>query len=175
MTDNFDEKLAELQRLSAAQLRLRYAEIFGEPTRTGNKRWLIKRLAWRLQALAEGDLSDRARQHAAELANDADLRLLPPRTIPLGESSVSPSRQPTSTSVKEVTTPCHDERLPPPGSLLTRLYKSQTHEVKILQHGFEYQGQVFASLSALAKQITGTHCNGFWFFRLGRYSKGANS
>jgi hypothetical protein len=39
-----------------------------------NRTWLIKRLAWRLQALAEGDLS----QRAAELANDAALRLNPP-------------------------------------------------------------------------------------------------
>ena len=51
----------------------------------------------------------------------------------------------------------------------------KTTKSKILPHGFEYQGQVFASLSAVAKQITGTHCNGFWFFHLGRYSKGVNS
>jgi hypothetical protein len=173
MTDNFDQKLAELQRLSATQLRLRYAEIFGESTRTGNKPWLVKRLAWRLQALAEGDLSDRARQHAAELANDADLRLSPPRARPHRASPVPETGQPNAT--KEMIPPCHDERVPPPGSQLARLYKSQMHEVKILQHGFEYQGQVFASLSAVAKQITGTHCNGYWFFHLGRYSKGANS
>jgi hypothetical protein len=39
--------------------------------------WLVKRIAWRMQALAEGDLSERARRRAAELANDADLRLSP--------------------------------------------------------------------------------------------------
>src|SRR5262249_32672437 len=48
-------------------------------TRTGNKAWLVKRLAWRLQALTEGDLSARARRRAADLAQDADLRLSPPR------------------------------------------------------------------------------------------------
>src|SRR4051795_13142112 len=68
-----------LQRLSVADLRARFAELFGEPTRATNRIWLIRRLAWRLQALAEGDLSERARRRAAELANDADLRLLPPR------------------------------------------------------------------------------------------------
>jgi hypothetical protein len=40
--------------------------------------WLVKRLAWRLEVLAEGDLSERARQRAAQLANDADLRLSAP-------------------------------------------------------------------------------------------------
>src|SRR6516165_3517882 len=62
-------ELALLPRLGVADLRCRYAQLFGEPSRTGNKTWLVKRLAWRLQALAEGDLSERARQRAAELAN----------------------------------------------------------------------------------------------------------
>src|SRR6202163_822474 len=68
-----------LERLTIADLRERFAELFGEPTRATNRIWLIRRLAWRLQALAEGDLSERARRRAAELANDADLRLSPPR------------------------------------------------------------------------------------------------
>jgi hypothetical protein len=71
--------MAALQRLGAGQLRQRYAELFGETTNANNKAWLLKRIAWRLQALAEGDLSERARQRAAELACDADLRLNPPR------------------------------------------------------------------------------------------------
>jgi hypothetical protein len=52
----------------------------GEIRSEVNKSWLIKRIAWRLQALAEGDLSERARQRAKELANDADLRLSPPKS-----------------------------------------------------------------------------------------------
>jgi hypothetical protein len=39
-------------------------------------------------------------------------------------------------------------------------------QVKVLPHGFEYEGEVFTSLSAVAKKITGSHCNGFLFFRL---------
>src|SRR5271163_317564 len=101
MTDNFDQALTELQRLSVTQLRRRYAEMFGESIGTGNKPWLVKRLAWRLQALAEGDLSERARQRAAELANDADLRLSPPRARPQGETSRPASRQPTPAPAKE--------------------------------------------------------------------------
>ena len=49
--------------------------MFGESTKTGNRTHLIKRIAWRLQALAEGDLSERARRLALEIANDADLQL----------------------------------------------------------------------------------------------------
>ena len=59
-----------------------------------------------------------------------------------------------------------DRRLPQPGSLITRLYKGQTLQVEVLPAGFAYQGTVYASLSAVAKAITGSHCNGFLFFRL---------
>ena len=61
-----------------------------------------------------------------------------------------------------------DERLPPPGTILTRQYKGRALQVKVLPGGFEYEGEVYASLSAVARAITGSHCNGFLFFRLGQ-------
>ena len=61
--------------MTVRELRTRYAEVFGEETRAGNKAWLVKRIAWRVQSLAEGDLTERARQRAAELVDDADVRL----------------------------------------------------------------------------------------------------
>jgi hypothetical protein len=147
-------ELAALRRLNAQQLRQRFAELFGEATHTSNRTWLIKRLAWRLQALAEGDLSERARQRAAQLANDADLRLNPPRAqtpAPLEPLPVAPPS---------------DRRLPPPGTILTRLYKGRQLQVQVLTEGFAYDGRVYPSLSAVAKAITGSHTNGFLFFRL---------
>ncbi|WP_261360394.1 DUF2924 domain-containing protein [Gemmata massiliana] len=54
----------------------------GEPTTTGNRTWLARRIAWRIQALAEGDLSEGARARAAELARDADLRVISPGAGP---------------------------------------------------------------------------------------------
>jgi hypothetical protein len=109
-----------------------------------------------MQALAEGDLSERARKRAAELANDADLRLMPPRS-PSGVSSNKPS---TSHN------PESDLRLPPAGQVLRRLYKGRMVHVRILPKGFEFDGAVYRSLSAVAKAITGSHTNGFLFFRL---------
>src|SRR2546430_12655575 len=73
------KEVAALGRLATKQLRERYGQVFGEDARTKNRAWLLKRIAWRLQARAEGDLSLRARQRAVELANDADLRLSPPK------------------------------------------------------------------------------------------------
>ena len=62
--------------MTVKQLRERYAAVFGESTSAHNKPWLLKRIVWRVQAQAEGDLSARAR--AVELARDSDLRLSAP-------------------------------------------------------------------------------------------------
>jgi hypothetical protein len=152
---NILNEVAALQRLSIAQLRQRYAELFGEATAAGNRTWLTKRIAWRLQALAEGDLSERARRRAEELARDADLRLNPPRC------KTAPAILPESVTVPASV----DPRLPPPGTILTRPYKGQILQVQVLNEGFAYAGRVYPSLSAVAKVITGTHTNGFLFFR----------
>ncbi|HEV3448673.1 MAG TPA: DUF2924 domain-containing protein [Gemmataceae bacterium] len=154
------KEVAALPRLSFAQLRARYAELFHEPTRVGNRSWLVRRIAWRLQALAEGDLSDRARHYAEQIVNDADLRLLPPKAADLTQPAAAKA------TPKPVRAPQPDSRLPQPGSLITRPYKGQTLQVEVLPAGFAYQGTVYASLSAVAKAITGSHCNGFLFFRL---------
>jgi hypothetical protein len=145
--------------MTVKQLRQKYAEVFGEETNAYNKPWLIKRIAWRLQALAEGDLTERARRRAAELADDAQLRLVPPRVRPI-------STEPTYTTTASVQFRV-DDRLPPPGTVITRCYKGEVLHVTVLPQGFEYKGEVYNSLSAVAKAITGSHYNGYLFFRLG--------
>jgi hypothetical protein len=152
---NIVQEVAVLERLSVGQLRQRFAEVFGEATLASNRTWLIKRIAWRLQALAEGDLSERARRRAAELARDADLRLNPPSR----KATPKPTAEPVRLSAPV------DPRLPPPGTLLTRPYKGQLVQVQVLTDGFAYAGRVYASLSAVAQAITGSHCNGYLFFR----------
>jgi hypothetical protein len=148
-------EIAALHRLTVGQLRARYAAVYGEGTAAGNRAWLVKRIAYRLQVLAEGDLSERARRRAAELANDADLRVLPPR------APVEPVPQAVAPPP-----PPKDARLPPPGTVLARPYRGETLQVRVLDDGFEFRGQVYASLSAVAKAATGSHCNGFLFFHL---------
>jgi Protein of unknown function (DUF2924) len=154
---NVHKEVAAMQRLGAKQLRTRYAEVFGETTVANNKVWLIRRIAWRLQALAEGDLSERARRRAEELANDADLRLSPPRPR---RADTPPREAVPAVDLRR------DGRLPPPGSVLARVYRGETLLVRVLADGFEFEGTVHASLSAVAKAITGSHCNGFLFFRI---------
>ncbi len=154
MKINVAKEVAALEAITVAELRVRYAQVFGEETRVGNKAWLIKRIIWRLQALAEGDLSERARRRAEELAQDADLRLLPPREA---RAAAVPT---------DANGTANHGRLPLPGTILTRWYKGKTLSVQVLRHGFEYEGQVYKSLSAAAKAITGSHTSGYLFFRL---------
>jgi hypothetical protein len=164
---NVTREVAALERMTIQQLRERYAAVFGEATSGRNKAWLIRRIAWRLQANAEGDLSERARRRAEELANDADIRVTMPRAKP------NLSREPLLVQVSRHQL---DERLPPPGTIITRPYKGGSVQVKVLPEGFEYLGEVFLTLSAVAKAVTGSHCNGFSFFRLGKTSsKGGGS
>lgn len=57
-----------------------------------------------------------------------------------------------------------DNRLPIPGSLISKVYKGKRMDVKVLENGFEYEGAIYKNLSAVAKAITGSHWNGFIFF-----------
>lgn len=160
-------ELAALDKMSTGELAERYAELHGQPCRTRHRAYLIRKVAWRIQANAEGDLSDRARRRAAELANDADVRVMAPRTIICPPQGGEPATvtSPTAQTGREKPS---DLRLPAPGSVIVRQYKGRTIRAIVLEDGqFECDGQRFRTLTALAKQITGSHMNGFRFFRLG--------
>jgi hypothetical protein len=154
MRVNLDRETADLARQTVVELRSAYAELFGEPPRSRHRQWLVRRMLWRRQALEEGDLSERARRRAAELVNDADLRLLPPRNF--------------GTSKRKMRVRRIDSRLPSVGATMTRFYKGRIIEVRVLEEGFEYAGAVYKTLSAAARAVTGQHCNGYFFFRLGK-------
>ena len=152
--------LERLKRMTLAQLRERYQEVFGEECRSQHKQHLVRRIAWRLQALAQGDLSERARRRALEIANDADLKLQVP------DAWVHRNR-----ITKEDRPQRPDRRLPAPGTLLTRSYRDKTIVVKVLAEGFEYEGRHYRSLSAVARAATGTRWNGLLFFALAQRRK----
>jgi len=156
MPPNLATEIAALPRLRVSELRAKFAAVFGEPTPSHNKVWLVKRIAWRLQAHAEGDLSERARRRAVELVADADLRL----SAPPAHATTSTLSQPATIRMP------NDDRLPRPGTILTRRYKGRTLQVEVLDHGFAFDGNVYRSLSAVAKAATGSHCSGHFFFGL---------
>ena len=149
------QEIAALQRLTTRQLQAKFAELCGETTPSSNRTWLIKRIAWRMQALAEGGLSERAQRRAAELANASDLRLAAPRT-PRTQRTKRPKQHRHHAN----------HLLPMPGTVLTRPYKGQNLQVQVQPDGFQFDGHTYRSLSAVAKAITGSHCSGRLFFRL---------
>jgi len=153
-------EIEELRGACIAQIRARYREVFEEEPRSKHREQLLRRLVWRLQAVAEGGLSEAARQRAYGIADETDLRVLPPRGFVVnptpGEPLVGRSR------------PHVDRRIPLPGAILKREYNGSAITVKVLMDGFEHQGRRYGSLSAIASAVTGTRWNGLAFFGLTR-------
>jgi DUF2924 family protein len=148
-----------LRDLKIVALRREYRELFGEDSRSSNRQFLLRRLLWRLQANAEGDLSERARRRAAEIVKDADLRTRAPKGF-------SPQDALTSHAWPDRSRPRRDSRLPASGTLLTRRLADRQIVVKVLEEGFEYESRRYRSLSAIAREVTGTRWNGLLFFGL---------
>jgi len=159
MSLNITKEVAAVEQMTVGQLQDRYVEVFGEPVRSRHRQYLIRRIAWRLQANAEGGLSERALRRAEELADD-DVRLTPPRWATLANHE-----HPVESSVVRVLVST-DPRLPSPGSQITRKYKGRTITVTVPADGFEYLDERYRSLTAIAKAITGSHMNGFRFFKM---------
>jgi hypothetical protein len=154
------KEIEQLRRATVGELRVKYFELFGQPSRSNHKQFLFRRVAWRLQAIAYGELSEQARQRALALAQDVDLRIKAPAHL------VAPAYQVLRPTLGSRRKPGRDERLPKPGSVLQRDYKGQLVVVQVLPNGFQFQDRFFKSLSAIARQATGTPWNGYKFFRL---------
>ena len=163
MAMNVGKEITALKRMTVTELRKKHAAVFGEETRSRHKEYLVKRIVWRIQAQAEGDLSQRARKRAKELANDANLRTHAPRK----NTDDDGCGVTASASIRFE----HDPRVPMPGAFITREYKGQAILVRVLPKGFEYEGEIYRTLSAVAKAATGTHWNGYHFFQLGKHRK----
>ena len=159
-------EIESLRRATLAALREKYREVFQEETRSRHREHLFRRIAWRLQALAEGDLSERARGRAHEIARDADLRKIAPRDF------FQLNGEPVRTTRGNRNRREQDSRLPLPGTLLSREWKGRTILVEVLAKGFRYESRPYSSLSAIAAAITGTRWNGLAFFGLTRPTTG---
>jgi hypothetical protein len=145
-------EIEAMRSLPVKELRRRYHELFGWETRSSNKPFLFRRIAWRLQVIAAGDITERVRKRALALANDADLKIRPDRSF----RNYSIEQKP------------RDWRLPSAGTVLRREWEGQRIEVTVQEDDFEYQGRRYPSLSTIATKVTGVRWNGFVFFELAR-------
>jgi hypothetical protein len=154
-------QLQELMAMTVSELRAKYLDVFSLACHSRNKDYLRKKIAFRIQELAEGGLSDKAKAKIEELAASVPLRQRRSRRQSAAVAAPKAAAQP---SVLSGPTTQRDQRLPPPGTMILREYGGSTHEVKVLLDGFEYLGRRYASLSKVASDITGAHWNGFAFF-----------
>jgi hypothetical protein len=161
-----EAEISDLDHMTVGLLQVKWLQVFKERAKSRNKRYLIKRIAYRLQEIAEGGLSERAKKRLEELAKDAPLRQRPPRAktekAESGETKAATPRTATSVEVKAA----RDPRLPPVGGTLRKMHQGTEHVVRVRADGFEYKGRKYGSLSAVAKEISGQVWNGFGFFGL---------
>jgi len=163
-----DKLLAALPAMSIGELCRRYRELFGNEPRCRHRQLLVHEIAWKVQADEDGDLPEELKQYALAIARNCALRER------IGDNAAR--RRNGENLGQEVTTSVvtdHDPRLPLPGSLLSKDFKGETYVVKVLDGAFEFADKRYTSLSAVAREITGTKWNGFLFFGLTKEKQGA--
>ena len=137
------EELAALRALNVAELVERYVAVFGKAPRCKQPTWMFRKIAWEIQARRFGGLSKRALERLDQLMSEID--------IPLGglRESLRPKRGTLGTTV-------------------ARVWKGREITATSVEGGWEHEGAVYRSLSAVAKRVTGAHWNGKLFFGLTR-------
>lgn len=132
-------EIEALPAMNKKALLMLWHEVFHEaPHRTLRKELIFPILAYRLQEMAHGGLSNSARRKLVSL------RKASYKSQRLNVPSVS-SDSPNSTK-------------------LVRTWRGETHEVVVTESGFLYRGETFKKLSPIAKRITGTQWSGPAFF-----------
>jgi len=150
MTDTVLKQIAQIQKLSVEGLRRKWEVLFGTEAPAYSRPFLVKRLAYRIQELAHGGLSQQTRERIQKIAENNGL----------DEMAALPQDQPKK------------KGMPVIGTRLVREWNGQRYEVTVVHNGFEYNGKTYRSLTAITKAITGTHWNGPAFFGLRRGSNG---
>jgi len=146
MSLNITKEIARMKRMATAELKDHYEDVCGHTPRSHNRDWLVKKIAWQMQAAEEGGLPERVRQRALAMADDADLRTRPSRTF---TQQIETANERTCLVNEE----SRDPRLPPAGTLLSKSYKGQTITVLVGQEDFKFNGDTYKTLSAIANAL----------------------
>ncbi|MCP3976726.1 MAG: DUF2924 domain-containing protein [bacterium] len=146
-------KIAALRQMTVAELQSEWLRLYGEESRSRNKDFLFRRLAWRLQEVQLGGLSDRAKRRLEELAPNHFVRARTPELTQQANSD--PATTPR---------PLRDPRRPTPGTVITKQYKGRELQVVCREDGVELDGTMYLSATALAKAVTGSKSINGWLF-----------
>ncbi len=140
MPEALARQLVELESASPAELRIRWERAHKHPApKWASRDLLLRALAYHIQEWAEGGLSQAALKRLAHLADPKGNGGRPPR--------------PALSRLK-------------PGTRLVREWRGAVHRVTVGEDGFDYHGARYASLSQIAREITGTRWSGPLFFGL---------
>jgi hypothetical protein len=146
-------RLAEIQAMKTGALRDELTHLTGSPAKSWNRPYLVRKVSWLTQEAAR-----RASDGVKVPTLAAEVRDVP--------------RSPRlDAPILALPGPVRDPRLPRPGSVLIRDYRGLRLTVAVLERGFEWNGRVYRSLSAVASAITGQHWNGRLLFGLTRRSR----
>jgi hypothetical protein len=149
-------QIMELKEKSLDELRAKYEELFpGQQAPSNNKVFLWRKIAYRIQELEHGSASTENQSKIQELIQQYD---------PINNKALRPDT--TSENQPKKQRLSRDKRLPIPGTVIIKEYKGIKLEVKVLESGFEYNNKTYKSLTAIAKEITRAHWNGYLFFKL---------
>ncbi len=148
--------IMELKEKPLEDLKSKYAELFGQEATSNNRVFLWRKIAYRLQEIEYGGMGEETQTRLTELIKRYD---------PVNNKALRP-RESTFENRPKKPLSSHDRRLPIPGTVITKDYKGMSLAVKVLHSGFEFNGKAYKTLSAIAKEVTGAHWNGFLFFNL---------
>ena len=157
-----EAELAELERLSLDDLRLRWRNRWGRLAPAHLSRGLLFRvMAYRLQAEVFGDLDRKAIQMLERIADCVADKSASNQSATLGSDEHAESKVSSARAV-------YGPPILKPGALLIREWQGRLERVTVVDHGFAWNGATYASLSAVAFAITGTKWNGYRFFGVRR-------
>ncbi len=151
-------EIALLFNMTVNELRAKFYYTLGFCTHSRNKDFLIRKIAWKMQAKMFEDEAEGLKTKAYEIADFSRLRVrdtIMPRVTPIGKI---PLAKPFNSG--------RDKRLPMYGAFISKNYRGKKILVKVLENSFEYEGREYSSLSNIAREITGTNWNGYKFFNL---------
>jgi len=149
-------EIMALKNCTLSELKAKYTALFGpECAIPSNKVYLWRKIAYKLQEIEHGGISSLAQGKIEEFIQKYD---------PVNNKDLRPFSNPDNNGKQAKLS--RDKRLPIPGTLITKEYKGAHLEIKVMEKGFEYNKKQYRSLTAIAKELTGAHWNGYLFFNL---------
>ena len=149
-------QIMELKEKSLNELKAKYEKLFpGQQAPSNNQVFLWRKIAYRIQELEYGGIPAESQSKIEQLIQQYD---------PINNKALRPDAAPENRPKKSRLN--RDKRLPIPGTVIIKEYKGIKLEVKVLESGFKYHNKAYKSLTAIAKEITGAHWNGYLFFNL---------